>query len=63
MTTSEVLDFGWDVGVCAAVVVVPVAKMAARRCRLPKSAQPAAKGALGEIWNAEGKEHAAAVAK
>ncbi len=30
---------------------------------LPKSAQPGAKAALAEIWNAEDKEHAAAAAK
>jgi transposase-like protein len=30
---------------------------------LPKSAQPGAKAALTEIWNAEDKEHAAAAAK
>ena len=30
---------------------------------LPKSAQPAAKNALTEIWNAEDKEHAAAAVK
>jgi putative transposase len=30
---------------------------------LPKSAQPGAKAALAEIWNAEDKEHAEAAAK
>lgn len=30
---------------------------------LPKSAQPGAKAALAEIWNAEGREHAEAAAK